>query len=217
MLSVIILDSHEPSVINLTYENLWKELKDIPGAELIVSDSWLGAIPNTKNKYVCFVEADCLVNSGYFTSQMALFEKNKYLRKLAMLSSATAVNFWPNRFFGYSIGNDFSNDIIPQKFKHSSAVYPLQIGYVPGSIIRKSMLEPALKEVVGTPGIEHDIVLFSTLLSIAFWGQGDGNRVHINPNTTYVTTESYVNDLGKFGGSVKLSSGIADIFRKECI
>ena len=76
MLSVVILDSNEPNVIKLTYENLFKEIKQIPDAELLVSPDWFDALPAINNKYVCFVEADCLVSSGYFSSQIGLFQKN---------------------------------------------------------------------------------------------------------------------------------------------
>mgnify|MGYP003450299095 FL=1 len=104
MLSVVILDDGEPNVIKLTYENLHKETKQIQDSELIVAKDWFDALSVIKNKYVCLVEPDCLVSSGYFSSQMGLFKKNPYMRKLAMLSSATGVNNWANRVYGYKLG-----------------------------------------------------------------------------------------------------------------
>lgn len=215
MLKVAIKNSGEDKVIQLTYENLYRELKDIPGSELVVVDHWFDAVSKTKNNYICFVEADCLVSSGYFTSQLGLFKKNPYFRKLAMLSSSTGVNDWANRFYGYSLGDNYADGIIPNRNKKSSQVYPVQIGYVPGSLVRLSMLRRVLGDLKLSNGLEEDLVHFSTVLSLAFWAQGDGNRVHLNPNTTYVTTEDYVNDLGKF--TLPGSAELKQKFERESI
>lgn len=210
MLSVIIKDNGEENVVKLTYENLFKELKDMPGSELIVADSWLNSIGQVKNRYVCFVEADCLVSSGYFNSMMGLYKKNPMNRKLAVMSSSTAVKDWANKFYGYAHHTIQSGEdegvatknayIKPVTIKKSSGTYPVQIAYIPGSIIRVSMLENFLKDNKIANGIENDLVYFSTELSTGFWtqgvGNGIGNMVYLTPNSTYCTTEEYVNDLG---------------------
>lgn len=214
MISVIIKDNNEPNVIKLTYENLWRELKDIPDAELLVDSDWFAPLSRVQNKYVCFVEADCLVSSGYFSSQLGLFKKNPFFRKLAVLSSCVGVNNWANRFYGYSLGNNYSDGVIPNKGMKSSKPYPLQIAYIPGSIVRLSMLRELLTDLDPSTSWQNDLVYMSAQLSLGFWQQGDGNRVDINPNTTYVTTEDYVNDLGKFPiGSQEL----VDMFKREGI
>lgn len=214
MISVIIKNNGEQKVIQLTYENLFKELKDVSNSELLVADDWLDPLPQIDNAYVCFVEADCLVNSGYFSSMIGLFKKNKYFRKLAMLSSGVGVNNWSNKFYGYRLGNNYTDGVIPITDKKSTAVYPLQIGYVPGSIIRKTMLIAALNDLNINNTKSIDLVQLSAKLSLQFWKQGDGNRVHINPNTTYVTTESYVNDIGMFGID---AGNVLSLFKKEVI
>lgn len=214
MLSVVILDDGEPNVIKLTYENLHKETKQIEDSELIVAKDWFDALSVVKNKYVCFVEPDCLVSSGYFSSQMGLFKKNPYMRKLAMLSSATGVNNWANRVYGYKLGGNYTDGIIPVTDKTSSAVHPVQMGYLPGSVVRVEMLKTALKTLKINNCRDINYVALSAKLSIAFWQQGDGNRVHINPNTTYVTTEDYVNDICQ----VTLKPGsLVEMFKKEVI
>lgn len=223
MLTVVIRHDGEDNVTELTYENLWKELKNIPETELLVDGNWLNSLSRVKTKYVCFVEADCLVNSGYFESQLGLFKKNKYFRKLAMLTSATAVNNWANKFYGYEVAEKWTGDdglsvrhniIVPVKVKKSTAVYPVQMGYVPGAIIQADMLRGALTTVKQDIGRFDDLVLMSTLLSITFWKQGDGNRVHINPNATYVTTEDYVNDIPQFEVPI---GDLMPMFKKESI
>lgn len=212
MVSVIILDKNEPNVVKLTYQNLWKELKDIPSAELLVETEWLDA--KVKNRYVCYVEPDCLVSSGYFKSQIGLFEKNPMFRKLAMLSSSTGVNNWANKFYGYSVGNNHSDGVIPNKEKRSTAVYPVQIGYLPGSLIRYSMLKDALNTEKVSSTKDTNLVNLSTMISLAFWRQGDGNRVHLNPNATYVTTEDYVNDITEIEAN---AGDLVSMFHKESI
>ncbi len=212
---MVIKDNGEPNVIKLTYENIFRELKDIPDASLVVVKNWTDAI-DTKDRYICFLEPDCLINSGYFASQLGLFKKNPMFRKLSMLSSAVAVNDWHNKFYGYCLGNGYIDGVMPVRDKKSKAVYPVQIGYVPGAIIRTNMLREALETLAdeNMSELEDDLVKLSTELSLAFWRQGDGNPVHINPNTTYVTTEQSVNDVSKFDSK---GADLAGMFKKESI
>lgn len=214
MLTVVIKDNGEPKVTQFTYEYLWRELKDIPGSELIICEDWFEGLVVTKNRYICFVEADCLVSSGYFASQLGLLKKDPYFRKLAMLSSVTSVTHWANRFYGYTVDTKKTNLVRPLREKRSGRVDVVQIGYVPGSIIRVAMLRKLLKQDATLPDTQNDLVKFSALLSLGFWRQGDGNRVHLNPNATYVTTEEYVNDL--VDCHVVLG-GLADKFERESI
>lgn len=222
MISVIILDNGEPNVIRLTYENLYKEIKDIEGAELLVSKDWLKPLATIKNQYVCFVEADCLVSSGYFSSQMGLIKKNGYLRKLAVFGTAIGVNNFGNRFFGYEIADKWSmaiggvstnnKQVEPIRAKKSTGAYPVQIAYVPGAILRMSMLLPQLEQLGYKDKPQKDLVKFSAALSLGFWQHG--GRININPNATYVTTENYVNDLSNTPTPNKT---VIDTFRRELI
>lgn len=217
LITVVIRDNGEPNVIKLTYENLWKELKNIPGADLLVAKNWFDALSMIKTTYVCFVESDCLVNSGYFSSQLGLIKKNPMFRKLSMLTSSTCVNDWAVRFFGYTLGNDYSSGITPIKDKKSNQLHPVQIGYVPGAVIRTGMLKKALDKNKPN-GQWENLVYMSAKLSLAFWSQGDGNPVFINPNASYVTTEDYVNDISPaiVDKGVDLS-GLANKFKNESI
>lgn len=214
MITTIIKDDGEPKVNQLTYENLWRELKDIPGAELLIEQHWFDGVLKTKNKYVCLVEADCLLSSGYFTSQLGLLKKDPYFRKLAMLSTVTGVNNFANRFYGYKIDKQHDKKVTPVLQKRSNNVDAVQIAYAPGSIIRVSMLKKIIKQPEILSAVEKDLVLFSTVLSLGFWRQGDGNRIHLNPNAVYVTTEDYVNDLGNF---VVNGDDLLEKFERESI
>ena len=225
MLSVIIKDSHEPNVIKLTYENLHRELKDID-SELLVASDWIDAVMGLETgheNFVCMVEADCLVNSCYFSSQMGLFKKSPYFRKLAVMSSATAINDWSNKIYGYRLGDNYTEGVIPNSEQKSTVPYAVQIAYIPGSVIRLANLQSLFDNLKPNNSWDNDLVYFSTQISLGFWrrgrGQGwsagsSGNRVHLNPNATYVTTEDYVNDLGKFDPE---AGDLVGMFKREVI
>lgn len=215
MLTVIIKTNGEENVVKMTYENIWREIRNIPDARIIVANHWLDVLSDVKTNYVCFVEADCLISSGYFSSQIGLLKKNSFFRKIAAMTSATAVEQWHNKFYGYSLGDNYIDGVIPNKENKSSSPYPVQIGYIPGAIMRVGMLKQLLANSDINNGVEEDLVQMSTLLSLGFWKQGDGNRVHINPNASYCTTEKYVNDIGKF--QFPSPGTLVDMFHKESI
>lgn len=220
MISVIIHDSGEPNVIRLTYENLYKELKDIKGFELLVSDNWFEELGTIKNDYICFVESDCLVSPGFFKKQIEDLTVTN-LRRIAMLTSVVSVTQWDNYFYGYNIVGQYNDSVVPITQRKSSVRYPVQIGYFPGAIIRKKMLMEVLKTITIYPNWNSDLVFLSAQLSMAFWRQGqvdsknkNGNLVYINPGVKYLTTEDYVNDIGQFNIE---SIDLLEKFSKESI
>lgn len=225
MITVAIKDNGEKNVIKLTQENLARELQDIAGARLIVVDDWMDALDATKNDFICFVEADCLVSSGYFSSLVGIFRKDTSLRKLAVLGSATGVLNWANRIYGYSLSGDHEGEIIPERTAASTVVYTNQFAYIPGAIMRTKMLRQAIDKLEverlksadddDSPLLDTDnLVELSIMLSSMFWMLGDGHRVAINPNTSYATTEAYVQEpvIGDFD-----TSDLVKIFKKAGI
>lgn len=212
MITVIIKDNGEPNVIKLTYENLYKELKDINDSKLIVSASWFDALSKVKTPYVCFVEPDCLVSSGYFSSLLGLYTKSSTYHQLAVMGSKIGVNNWANNFYAYEVGDNYSDGIIPCTDKKSSAPYPVQIAYIPGALIRTKRLVELLGKLKLNNGSEKDLVHLSAELSLGFWRIG--RRVNVNPNTAYVTTEDYVNDITKYDFK---TGDLVSMFKKESI
>lgn len=228
MITVIIKHDGEDNVIRLTYENLWRELKDIDGAQIIVSPSWFDDLDKVKNKFVCFMESDCLVSSGYFTSQLGLLKKNAQNRHIAVMSASTAVGNWANRFFGYDITSDHVDGVLPNKDKKFSSPYMVEVSYIPGALIRVATLKHLIRENEKIADWERDLVHLSTNMSLNFWGRGlkidakhpNGqltNFIYINPNATYVTTEKYVNDISKFKPEVKDMEVLLTMFRQQSI
>lgn len=198
MITVAIKDNGEKNVIQMTYEDLWRELKDLPGAEIIVVDDWFEVLNVTKNKFVCFVEADCLVSGGFFQSQIGLFKKDKTLAKLGVLGTATGVLNWANRVYGYEFGNNYSDGLVPVRVAPSNRIHSVQVAFIPGAIMRTKMLKKVLAKRGDQKFAQSNLVEFSVQLSLLFWELEDGPRVAINPNTTYVTTEKYPSDIGNF-------------------
>lgn len=194
MLTVAIKDNGEKGVIEMTYEDLWKELKDISGSELVVVDDWFDVLQKTKNPFICFVESDCLVSSGYFKSMTGILNKNKNLLKVGALGSALGVINWANRVYGYQFGNNHSQGIIPNRSQASNRPYPVQVAYIPGAVMRTKMLKNALgKQKVNS----KNLVELSIVISLRLWRLKDSPRVALNPSTTYVTTEKYPLDIIK--------------------
>lgn len=229
MVTVVLKHDGEDNVIKLTYENLWRELKDIPGAEIIVSKNWFDDLDQVKNKFVCFMEADCLVSSGYFDSLLALLLKNSHDRHVAVMASAIAVNIWANRFFGYDIHSIHVDGLIPIRERKSSSPYAVEVAYLPGALIRMSALKKLVKDHKKASIWEENLVHLSANISLNIWGRNMagseehvrrpmmGSMVYLNPNTTYVTTEDYVNDIAKFKPEVENLEQLTKIFRQQSI
>ena len=215
MVSVVILDNGEQNVIQLTFENLYRELKDIYGSELLIRDKWFD-LTDIKNRYVCFVEPDCMVSEGYFKAQLEGFTKKGYSRNTGIMSASTAINYWDNKIYGYKTGVDFIG-VMPNRQPKSSVSFAVQVAYIPGAIIRMSMLQTCLKKMDLQ---NNDLVNLSTEVSMAFWhrsaeSQGKGYRIYLNPKVSYLTTEDYVNDIGKF--DVPVTSEVVNLFSRQSI
>lgn len=215
MVSVVILDNGEPNVVQLTFDNLYKELKDIYGSELLIKDKWFD-LSDIKNRYVCFVESDCLVDKGYFHSQLEKFMEKGYSRNMGIMSSATSVCYWDNKIYGYNI-NTSINRLLPNREAKSSSPFTVEVAYIPGAIIRVSMLKTILKDLEISSG---NLVDLSSELSMAFWkrsaaSEGKGYRIYLNPKTSYLTTEDYVNDITN--PTSEVSAKVLSLFTKELI
>jgi hypothetical protein len=202
MVSVVILDKGEQNVVQYTFERLYTELKDIFGSELLIKKDW--DVSHVKNRFVCFVEPDCLVSDGYFKKQLEIFQTVS--PRVTMLSAATAVKNWNNLIYGYYIED---TKVIPNRKAKANRTYPVQVAYIPGTIIRTSSLKKLIKQTPLPRRYENDLVYYSSLISLTSWEKGLtfdekhpegqlGNQICINPAVSYVTTEDYVNDLADF-------------------
>lgn len=221
MLSVIIRDCGEPNVIQLTFEQLYKELKDISGSELLIRDKW--DLTDVKNRYVCFVEPDCLVSEGFFKKQLEAF--SALSPRVVALGHGTAVKYWDNKIFGYCLSADYDATVVPIRKAKTSRPYPVQIAYIPGTVIRTASLKRILKKLT-ISHLEEDLVYYSSLVSLGIWNGGIttdakhplgqlGTQIHLNPNVSYCTTEDYVNDIGRY--NEPMEGNLISLFSRESI
>lgn len=204
MLTVVIAKQRvEQTVIDLTEDNLKRELKSVNNSELLVAEGWSEGIGKCDTEFICLVEPDCLVSSGYFASQVGLFKKNPMYRQLGIMSSATSVVNWATKIYGFDLADRQTAGVVPVKQPASSSPYRIPIAYIPGSIIRVSTLRDVLNgnrknHIIGSGlmKLSSDLTYFSTMMSLAFWRAQ--SHIYINPSSSYCTTESYVNDKGIF-------------------
>lgn len=232
MLTVIIKRSDEPKVIQLTQENIMRELGTINGSEMLLEDSWLLGLRKVRTPYVCLVEADCTLSANYLSSNFGLMRKTSWTEngkgggytKLAMIASCLGVRDFGNRIYSFSLQQEKTKDYVdeeevelkyyqirPDKKKQSTGLYAAQVGFVPGAIMRMSSLTEIIGEGSPIPWDSQNLVQLSSALSFHLWSTN--RRININPNTTYVSNEAYLENPPHFDH--KAPERALDIFKKE--
>jgi hypothetical protein len=233
MITVIIKRNDEPTVIQMTQENIIRDLKMVNGSEMLLTDTWAQGLNQVRTPYVCLVEADCVLSSNYFSSNFGLMHKSDHkvpgqrggYNKLAMISSCVGYKAFDNRIYNYRLKNikqdgegliDGKNwslkswHIKADREKRSSNLYSAQVGFVPGAVIRVSSLN-------GTAGKinwdDRDLVRLSTEFSFHLWSTG--RRIQINPNTTYVSNDDNLPDPKLF--KFKVPDAAGGVFTQEGI
>lgn len=223
MLTVVIKRSDEPKVIQLTQENIMRELNNIVGSEMLLTDTWQEGLKQVRTPYVCLVEADCVLSSGYLTSNFSLFKKNNPKgggnMKLSMLTSCLGIKTFGNRVFSYKAQFTEEKDgqldfgrtrMAPVIMKTHTGIYPVEVGFIPGAICRMT----AIQEIVDTFDWDQpDLVKMSTELCFHMWHTN--RRVESNPNTTYVSNEDNLDKTSLF--DVQIPAEVHNIFRRESI
>jgi hypothetical protein len=156
---------------------------------------------------------------------LGLFKKNFQFRKLAMVSSGVGLNNWGNKIYGYHMEEvTYGNwkdtkgvatkqvEIQPFREKRSSGLFPVQIGFVPGAIIRRGALQAAMNELDGKLD-PRNLVKLSTEVSFYLWETG--RRVHVSPSTTYVSTDECLDSPVQF--KFDLNPEARHIFSQEIV
>lgn len=207
MISVIIKPSGEDSVDNYTVEHVKEELRGIYGAETLVGD-WFTTETKKNNSFICFVESEGVFSDGYFLQISEFLNSNKMYRKMAMISPVTSVIRWNNKLYGYHLNND---TISPTYAPKSTSQHQIQMGFVPGSVIRKSTFNKIKDSILLQT---EDLFLLSIDVSLAFWDHGDGNSVHLLPNIGYATMDDTIESPFVYVG---IPDRIKEKFKKEFI
>jgi hypothetical protein len=232
MITVIIKRTDEPKVIQMTQADLVRQLSDIRGAEIILEDTWSEGLKRVRTPYVSLVEPDCVFSSSYYSSNMGLITKAHAkvdsghamggggYQKLAMITSCLGVRDFGNRIYNYELDKVREGEvsgvqlkgwhIMPTRTKLNMKLYHVQIGFVPGAVIRMS----ALKDIIDDQLWDgDDLVKLSTALSFYLWDTG--RRIQLNPNTTYVSSDKNLEKPPLF--ETKVPDKVANIFHKEGI
>ncbi len=149
----------------------------------MVEASWGAGLKKVKTDFVCLLEPDCLVSSGYFMSLAGLLSGPSRMNKVAMITSGTCVKYWPIKHYGYSFNG---TELEPVVFPKSTEPYNVRVGFVPGALIRMSTLKNVMKDI---DFVGMDVMALSVHLSLAFWNYGGGCQVMVNPGTSYVTND----------------------------
>jgi hypothetical protein len=174
LLSVILPQARETE---LTAEWCLKELKGVKH-EIIVADTWADGYAESSGEFVSFLEKDCVLSKGYFKELLKVFGDKPSYRKLAMVTPVLGANSWDTKVYGYVLS---PTSVIPSRIKSSAETYLIQIGFIPGALIRRSALGFIAPE-------GEDPMLESVNLSILFWNHGQ--RIALNPDVTYVSTDN---------------------------
>lgn len=237
MITIIIKRTDEPTVIQMTQADLSRQLGAINGAEVILEDTWTEGLKKVRTPYVCLVEPDCVFSANYFASNVGLIKKahehtvpNKWgggggNQKLAMIASCLGVRDFGNRIYNYELkkiklpGEDMIDGkeleirewhIQPKRDKLNMKLYHVQVGFVPGAVIRMSAIKDIIEDELWD-GI--DLVKLSTALSFYLWDTG--RRIQLNPNTTYVSTDKNLEKPPLFTTKVPLK--VSNLFTQEMI
>lgn len=228
MVTVVIRRTEEPKVIQMTQADLARQLGDIDGAEIILSDTWSEGLAKVRTPYVTVVEPDCVFSGNYFSSNVNLFKKtmtskNGGFTKLAVIASCIGVRDFGNRIYHYNLsrieremaGPEKNMKITewglkPIKEKPNKYLYQAQVAFIPGAVIRTA----AIKDLVNDPVWEdRNLLKLSASICLKLW---DTQRyIQVNPNTTYV---SLVKELeNPWVMDFKVPSRAATLFEHELI
>lgn len=231
MLSVVIRRTDEPKVIHMTQADLVRQLSSINGAEIILEDTWGEGLKKVRTPYVSLVEPDCVFSASYYSSNFGLIKKahdrkdgvsfsGGGYQKLAMISSCLGVRDFGNRIYNYELDKIREGEVsgvqtkgwhvVPCRTKKNMKLYHVQVGFVPGAIIRMASIKDIIEDELwdGT-----DLVKLSTALSFYLWDTS--RRVQLNPNTTYVSADQNLEKPPLF--NISIPDKVRNIFQQEMI
>lgn len=131
-------------------------------------DSWRDA----QTEFISFVPTGQHFTEDYFSQLLSVFSDRPLFRKLSMVSPSVQIE-GESPVFGWLLS---PTSIIPSRIKSSIEPYAVQIGYVPGAIIKKTALE-RLQPVFKVADLHNSINL-----SLDLWDAG--LRCYINPKVS---------------------------------
>jgi hypothetical protein len=180
------------------------------------------------------VEADCTLSGQYFLNNFNLLKKSEFTnpaskgsrrglaeggyKKLAILSSALGIKNFANRIYNFHLEETQDIDVNgvtgksyhvqPQREKLDIYLYAVQIGFIPGAIMRMASIEDVIDKLHWD---ESDLIKLSTEVCFHLWDTN--RRVALNPSTTYVTNQEGYETPPLF--TTKVPDNAIHIFQRE--
>lgn len=191
-----------PHLQKAQWERIDEEFKDVE-YEIIIQKDIQRAINEAKGRFILFMQEDSAFEKGELAESLNIFLDNSSYRKLAMVASG--VDFDSLKETVRFSADDGKLSYSPVS---GDSRYPVQIGYLYGSIIRTS----AIKNIVLAK--RKDAIYRSVQLSDFFWSTG--LRIEMNPLSVYYapSDENHIpSDIYKF----KASSEALKVWNKEFI
>ena len=151
----------------------------------LINDSWVNGLKIAEGKFVCFLEEGSDFRGGFFIRGMLNMLANPNFRKLAVV--APAVEDFNGRGTLYQL--DITGDRAWDEMR-SINPYPVQVGYIPGAIIRTS----ALKQLNSEKELKNYTTPadLSAAICLKLWETGQ--MVHVDPRMTYLTDITTLTD-----------------------
>lgn len=185
-----------------------RELKGMDH-EIIQADNWDEGLGRAKGEFISFLEPQSRVSKNYFKKNLRVFTSQPLFRKLVMVASSVDVPESAHKIYGYllSLEGTYPN-ILPSRIQSSSEPYGIQVGYVPGAILRRNMIPHGL--------FFDDPVASSVKISLSLWEKGW--RLLLNPNTVYSPAGTRRLDLPiQVEGLPETTKDLALQFKREMI
>lgn len=174
--------------------------------EIIHADNWQEGYKKSRGEFVCFLDPDCDFSNDYFAKNMQVFTSQSSFKRLAMVASA--VETPKHKVYGYLLTLHGQPAVLPSYIRSSAEPYGVQIAYVPGAIIRRTMLEK----------VDHlfdDALNNSVRLSLEFWKLG--SRCFINPETTFYSKTENIDLPFDVDGLPEWVNDLSRQFQREMI
>ncbi len=147
--------------------------------EILACDNWNAGLKGAKGEYISFLEPEATLSYNYFHDLLDVFLEQPSFRKLAFVAPAVTKTSWfgNKSIYGYKIA---TSGVWPSFIKSSISPYSIQVGYLPGAVIRKSVMK-------SLEFFEVDPVMGSVGASLGFWQ--NGLRCLLDPRAIYTSPE----------------------------
>lgn len=131
-------------------------------------ESWKDA----KTEYISFVPPGKQFTEQYFDQLLSVFSDKPLFRKLSMVSPSVEIKD-ESSVYGWLVS---PTSVLPSRIKSSTEPYAIQIGFLPGAIIKKTALE-RLQPQFTSADLNNSINI-----SLCLWDSG--LRCYIHPRVT---------------------------------